>query len=168
MSKKLLYNSFGPYRIVEQSFPVHYRLRSKTNKEVTFAVHANRIKLFVDLAFRPIEPPSNDDPSDPYLDESDISVDSFEPSESNNHNSDTSVTVKNNTRTQINSQGKPDAPDHRNNDNQFAIDNHKIFAVDKILKRRKRKGKVQYKVKWLNYPLVSQPGSLKKTFWTDD
>ena len=44
LSKKLLYNWFGPYRIVEQSPPVHYRLRSKNNKKVTFAVYANRIK----------------------------------------------------------------------------------------------------------------------------
>ena len=37
LSKKLLHNWFGPYRIVEQSSPVHYRLRSKNNKKVTFA-----------------------------------------------------------------------------------------------------------------------------------
>ena len=72
LSKKLLYNWFGPYRIVEQSFPVHYRLRSKNNKKVTFAVHANRMKPFVDPTLRPIEPPIDDDPSEPYLDEADI------------------------------------------------------------------------------------------------
>ena len=75
------------YRIVEQSSPVHYGLRSKSNKKVIFAVHANRMKPFVDTALRPIEPPSNDDPSEPYLDESDNPADSFELSESNNHNS---------------------------------------------------------------------------------
>ena len=153
LSKKLLYNWFGPYRIVEQSSPVHYRLRSKSNKKVTFAVHANRMKPFVDPALRPIEPPSDDDPSEPYLDEPDIPADSFEPSESNNPNSDTSVTVENNTRTQVNLQGQSNAPDQRKDDNQFAIDDQTIFAAEKILKRRKRKGKVQYKVKWLNYPM---------------
>ncbi|XP_015762141.1 PREDICTED: uncharacterized protein LOC107341253 [Acropora digitifera] len=153
LSKKLLYNWFGPYRIVEQSSPVHYRLRSKSNKKVTFAVHANRMKPFVDPALRPIKPRSNDDPSEPHLDESDIPADSFESSESHNHNSDTSVTVENNTRAQTNSQGQPDAPDQRKDDNQFAIDNQTIFAAEKILKHRKRKGKVQYKVKWLNYPM---------------
>ena len=79
LSKKLLYNWFGPYRIVEQSCPVHYCLHSKKNKKVTFAIHANRMKFFVDPALRPIEPPSNDQPSEPYLDESDIQADSFEP-----------------------------------------------------------------------------------------
>ena len=111
------------------------------------------MKPFVDPALRPIKPPSNDDPSEPYLDESDIPADSFEASESHNHNSDTSVTVENNTRTQINSQGQPDAPDQRKDDNQFVIDNQTIFAAEKILKRRKRKDRVQYKVKWLNYPI---------------
>ena len=48
--KKLLHNWFGPCRIVEQSSPVHDRLRSKNNKKVTFAVHANRMKPFVDPA----------------------------------------------------------------------------------------------------------------------
>ena len=129
LSKKLLYSWFGPYRIVEQSSPVHYRLRSKSNKKVTFAVHANRMKPFVDPALRPIEPPSNDDPSEPYLDESDIPADSFESSKSHSHNSDTSVTIENNTRTQISSQGQPDAPDQRKDDNQVVIDNQTIFAV---------------------------------------
>ena len=50
LSKKNLFNWFGPYSIVEQSSPVHYRLHSKNNKKVTFAVHANRMKH-----------PSNDD-----------------------------------------------------------------------------------------------------------
>ena len=112
------------------------------------------MKPFVDPALRPIEPPSDDDPSEPYLDESDIPADSFEPSESNNLNSDTSVTVENNTRTQVNLQGQSNAPDQRKDDNQFAIDDQTIFAAEKILKRRKRKGKVQYKVKWLNYPCL--------------
>ena len=143
LSKKLLYNWFGPYRTVEQSSPVHYRLRSKSKKKVTFAVHANRMKPFVNPALGPFEPPNNDDPSEPYLDELDIPADSFEPSESNNQNSDTSVTVENNTRTQIISQGQPDAPDQRKDDNQVVIDTQTIFAAEKILKRRKRKGKLQ-------------------------
>ena len=45
------------YWIVEQSSPVHFRLRTDTNKKVTFAVHANRMKLFIDPDLRPIDPP---------------------------------------------------------------------------------------------------------------
>ena len=94
LSKKLLYNWFGPYRIVEQPSPVHYRLRAKNNKKVPFAVHANRIKPFVDPALRPIEPPIDDDPSEPYLDESDIPADSFEVSESISHDNDKNFTAE--------------------------------------------------------------------------
>ena len=68
----------GPYRIVEQSSPVHFRLGTDTNKKVSFAVHANRMKPFIDPSLRPIEPPLFDDPSEPYLDESDIPDDCFE------------------------------------------------------------------------------------------
>ncbi|PFX16158.1 Retrovirus-related Pol polyprotein [Stylophora pistillata] len=78
LSRKLLHNWLGPYRIVEQSSPVHFHFRTDTNKKVTFAVHANRMKPFIDPSLRPIEPPLVDDPSEPYLDESDIPDDCFE------------------------------------------------------------------------------------------
>jgi len=35
---------------------------------------------------------------------------------------------------------------------QVVVDNKSIFRAEKILKRRKRKGKIQYYVKWLGYP----------------
>ena len=37
-SKKSLHNWYGPYRIVEQSSPEHFRLRTDSNKKVTFAI----------------------------------------------------------------------------------------------------------------------------------
>ena len=37
-------------------------------------------------------------------------------------------------------------------DDQVVMDNLSIFAAERILKKRKRKGKMQYKVKWLGYP----------------
>lgn len=46
-------------------------------KKVTFAVHANRMKPFIDPSLRPIDSPAFDDPSEPYLDESDIPEDCF-------------------------------------------------------------------------------------------
>ncbi|PFX13456.1 Retrovirus-related Pol polyprotein from transposon 17.6 [Stylophora pistillata] len=78
LSRKLLHNWSGPYRIVEQSSPVHFRLRTDTNKKVTFAVHANRMKPLIDPSLRLIEPPLVDDPREPYLDESDIPDDNFQ------------------------------------------------------------------------------------------
>ena len=78
LSKKLLHNWFGPYRIVKKCSPVHFRLRTEKNKQVTFAVHANRMEPFVDPSSRPIDPPFGDDLSEPYLEETDIPLDSFQ------------------------------------------------------------------------------------------
>lgn len=78
LPRKLLHNCLGPYWIVEQPSPVHFRLRTDTNKKVTFTVHVNRMKPSIDPSLRPIDPPLFDDPSEPYLDESDIPDDCFE------------------------------------------------------------------------------------------
>ena len=153
LSKKLLYNWFGPYRIVEQSSPVHYRLRSKNNKKVTFAVHANRMKHFVDPTVRRIEPPIDDDPSEPYLHEADIPADSFEVSESSSRDNDTNVTAeKHDACSPSHLQEALDNPNQQLDDDQVVIDNQSIFPAERILMKRKRKGKLQYKVKWLGYP----------------
>ena len=37
-------------------------------------------------------------------------------------------------------------------DDQVVIDNQSIFAAERILKKRNRRGIMQYKVKWLGYP----------------
>ena len=153
LSKKLLYNWFGLYRIIEQSSSVHYRLRSKNNKKVTFAVHANRMKPFVDPALRPIEPPIDDDLSEPYLDESAIPADSFEVSESSSHDNVTNVTAeKHDACSPSYPQEALDSSNQQLDEDQVVIDNQSIFAAERILKKRKRKGKLQYKGKWLGYP----------------
>ena len=87
----------GPYRIVEQSCLIPYRLRSKKNTKVTFAVHINRVKPYLEPALRPIE----DDPSELYLDESDILADFLEVSESISNDNDTklNVTAENDTHS---------------------------------------------------------------------
>ena len=111
------------------------------------------MKPFVDPALRPIEPPIDDDPSEPYLDESDIPADSFEVSESSSHDHDTNVTAENHeTCPPLHSQRAPDSSNQQVDDDQVVIDNQSIFAAERILKKRKRRGKMQYKVKWLGYP----------------
>ena len=101
-SKKLLCNWFGPYTIVEQSSPIPHRLRSKNNKNVIFAVHTNRMKPYVDPALA-IE----DDPSKPYLNESDILADSLEVSESISHDNATNVIAENDTHSLLHSLEDP-------------------------------------------------------------
>ena len=82
LSKKLMFNWLGPSRIVEKLSPVHFKLRTIANEKVAFSCHANRMKAFVDPNLRPIDPPHFDDPLEPFLDESYISKDCFEPNSS--------------------------------------------------------------------------------------
>jgi len=56
LSKKLLHNYRGPYRVVEKLSPVHCRLRTCSNKPVSSIVHANCMKHFVDRDQRLIDP----------------------------------------------------------------------------------------------------------------
>ena len=52
---------------------MQFKLRAIINKKVAFSCHANRMKPFVDPNLRPI------DPTEPYINESDIPKDRFEP-----------------------------------------------------------------------------------------
>ena len=77
-----MHNWLGPYRIVEKLSPVHFKLRTVAKKKVAFSCHANRMKPFVDPNLRTIDSPLFDDPAEPYLDESDIPKDCFDPNSS--------------------------------------------------------------------------------------
>ena len=138
----------GLVRTESSNNRLHYPLRSKSNKKVTFAVHADRMKPFVDSALRPIEPLVDDDPSEPYRDESDIPADSLEVTESSTHDNDTNVTAeKHDARSPSHSQEALDSSNQQVDDDQVVIDNQSVFAAQRILKKRERKGKMQYKVK---------------------
>lgn len=77
-SRKLQHHWHGPFRIIKKLSPVHYHLRAfNTNCEVTTTVHANRLKPVTDPDERPILPPPEDHPSDPYLSLDDMPPDSF-------------------------------------------------------------------------------------------
>ena len=106
-------------------------MRAKNNKKVTFAVHANRMKPFVDPVLRPIGPPVDDDPSEPYLDESDIP---FEVSESSSHDKDTNVTAeKHDACSPSHSQQALESSNQQLDNDQVVIDNQSIFAAKRIL-----------------------------------
>ena len=105
------------------------------------------MKPFVDPALRPIEPPIDDDPSEPYLDESDIPADSFEVSESSSHDNDTNVTAeKHDACSPSYPQEALDSSNQQLDDDQVVIDNQSIFAAERILKKRKRKGKLDWNI----------------------
>ena len=122
------------------------------NKKVTFAVHTNRMKPYLDPASRPIE----EDLSESYLDESNIPADFLEVSESISHDNDTNVTAENDTHSLLHLQKDPDISSQQVDHNQVtvAIDNQAIFAGKKKNsgKKSKRQSNIQYKFKWLSYP----------------
>ena len=152
LSRKLLYKWFGPYRIVEQSSPVHYRLRTETNKKVTFAVHDNRLKPFFDPALRPIDPPLEDDPNEPYLDEVDIPEDCFEAEKTGESSVVTVDTSAKTASSQSNQQTDCQNVQSPVNPDGVVIDNQTVFRAEKILKCRRNRGKTEYFVKWYGYP----------------
>lgn len=124
LSRTLQHRWHGPFRIVQKLSPVHFQLRTcNTNREVTGTVHANRIKPFTDPDERPILPPQDDDPSDPYLSTDDLLPDSFTPDP------------------------KPEdsCPGPLNDDPT-------VFSAERILNKRIRKRKPEYFVKWVGYP----------------
>lgn len=140
LSKKLLHNYHGPYRIVEKLSPVHYRVRTCTNKPVSSTVHANRMKLFLDPNDRPITPPDIIDDDFPFLSVEDLPDDSFEvardpplppqaPPPQISDSTDRSVS---------------DNPDTTSAD---LIDNQTVFNAEKILKSRTINGQTQYLIK---------------------
>ena len=66
---------------------------------------------------------------------------------------DTNVTAeKHDARSPSHSQETLDGSNRQLDADQVIIDKQSIFAAERILEKRKRKGKMQYKVKWLGYP----------------
>ena len=166
LSKKLMHNWLGPYRIVEKLSPVHFKLRTITNKKVAFSCHANRMKPFVDPNLRPIDPPPFDDPAEPYIQESDIPKDCFEPISAEANPKDTdlnpvSIEMPLSLQPQKEKESNKES-DQEKTKNQLqnakestpeaiVIDDKTVFSAGKILKHRKRNGKVEYLAKWLTF-----------------
>ena len=158
LSKKLLHRWHGPYRIVNKLSPVHYHLKNCANKPVETNVHANRMKIYYDPSNRPILPPEVDDAGEPYLVADDLPDDSFQSSvevEVGDVMDKEPVSVDAGTSKQADVNETQEA---NSEDQNYVIDNESIFSVEKLLKKRQRKGRTEYLVKWANYPI-------KKATW---
>ena len=167
LSKKLLHLWHGPFRLTEKKSFCHFMVRNMSNNRVEFAVHVNRMKPFVDPDERPIEPPE-EEVDEPYLDLCDIPNDSFDNTTNENReceqNAQAGDQEENEGKTddvsgkQSNVNTDAEMEDHvseaqvQDDSNSQVIDNVNIFAAEKILKKRMRKGKIQYLVKWSNFP----------------
>ena len=102
-------------------------------------------EAFYDPADRPTLLPSQDDPNNLSLQESEFPLDSFEPDDNNS----TPVTPVDET---------PDSDEPSNSPAVTPSDStlgEDVYAAERILKSRKRHGRLQHLVKWANYP-VSQ------------
>ena len=125
------------------------------------------MKPFVDPNLRPIDPPPFDDPAEPCINESDIPKDCFEPSSAEANPKDTDLNPVS-IETQLSPQPQKETESNRESDQEktknqlqnakestpeaIIIDNETVFRAEKILKHRKRNGKVEYLVKWLSFP----------------
>ena len=109
------------------------------------------MKPFFDSAQRPVDPPMNDDPAQPYLDDFEIPEDSFEKEQAkeqalDNRNSSESVPVVSQSQEQL------ARLQNRKNSHESVVDNQTIFNAGNILKSHRRNGETQYLVKWVGYP----------------
>lgn len=128
-SKKLLHRWHGPFRVCRQYSPVNFQLRTCDNRLNATTVHANRTKHFYDPADRPIHPPQEDDPNEPYLDESDLPTNSFVPDDSNSitnmNEKDAPISGEPSTSTTVPS------PDQPTDSNVYAAEKITDFKIQK-------------------------------------
>lgn len=138
LSKKLLHNYHGPYRVVEKLSPVHYKLRTCSNKPVSSIVHANR----------PIEPPTAPVEDTPFLTVDDFPPDSFASSREERH---TTRDAEPDSPTAGEQRGL--LPHDPNTKSAELIDHQTVFNAEQLLEARTFEGTTQYLVKWAGFPL---------------
>ena len=180
LSKKLRHNWHGPMRIYKKMSPVTYKVKLPNNSWIATTVHVNRMKPYYDPDERPISPPSEDDPTAPYLHKNELPDDSFEFPEDSALPTVTVPTADSDSAPQPppvlpgDSDSVPmeiDAPPEEELPSGSSAsrspsdallpevpssppsenDTDDIYQVERILKERIRRGKRQFYVKWLGY-----------------
>ena len=122
LSKKLLHNWHGLYRLVEQLLPVNFKLHTCHNRLLPTPVHVNRLKPCTDPIACLIDPPVDQD--DPIFNNSEVSFlpsDSFAPADL---------------------VAQPPAA---------ADDNDPLYEIETILKRRTKKRVPECLIKWKGF-----------------
>ena len=72
---------------------------------------------------------------------------------------------KHDARSPSHSQESLDSSNQQVDDDQVVIDNQSTFAAERILRKRKRKGKIQHKVKLLGYPEDQSTWEPEENIW---
>ena len=123
LSKKFRHNWHGPYRVIRKCCPVHCKLRTIDNKQVSTMIHANRMKRFFDPDNRPINPPDEDVRGELLFEEGGLPLDSIE-------------------KGQQPILSEPQEPDPIQDEapmlteNQPATDNQTVYAAEKVLDKQ--------------------------------
>ena len=113
------------------------------------------MKAFVDPNLCPIDPPLSYDPSEPDLDESDFPKDCLEPELPvvENASANEHLRVSNSRKNSLLSEEENRLEQLQSHPDDIVIDDETVFRAEKILKPRRKKGKMQYLVKWFDFPM---------------
>ena len=153
LSRKLLHNWHGPYRVIQKLSPAHYLLRTATNNRVTTAVHVNRLKPYYDPSDRPLQVPPEDDLQVPYLAEHELPDDSFGLPEGQNQPTPEPQPIGQATPPNPPAQPENSAdPTAEMTSGDETLDDANVYQVERILKTRTRRdGTREYLIKWQGY-----------------
>ena len=135
LSKKLRRPWTGPFYIVETLSTVHVKLRRKIDgKLLKNRIHVDRIKRGFVWTGEPRDPrPPRNEVEPLLLNENDIPIDNFVPTET-----DTDEEI---VQTQNSDNTDNDNPDIEND----------VYTIEKILRKKKIRNKWTYRVKWLGF-----------------
>ena len=153
LTKKLLCFWHGPFRLIEQTSPVNFKVQPLDNRCKPFIVHVNRLKQYYDPEQRPTEPPAelDSDALDLPLSYHDQSLPENDLPSSQINDLDSPDT---DAASDLDIQG-PNAPPDLDPEedappSQETPDD--TFQVERIVKHRQKKGKNEYLIKWLGFP----------------
>ncbi|XP_065670064.1 uncharacterized protein LOC136088898 [Hydra vulgaris] len=137
--KKLTSFWHGPFRLIEKTSPVTFKVENMNNKELTTPVHVSRLKQWFGLEEKPTTEIALDIE---VLNEATETSDEFCFEESNQKEKKQVTFATNKKET--------DKIQHSLPENE--IDDLDIFKMEEIIGKRQRKGRTQYLVKWQDFP----------------
>jgi hypothetical protein len=144
-SRKLMLPWAGPFRLVERTSEVHFKVRRcSDNKLLPHKIHVNRFKRAYEWAKTPHE--EHNTPEEVTSD--DLTIQDLTPQEL--HEADNQTTDEEHTLP-LPSSNDSDQPDTAEDVDQPSASQQNYHQIKKILYARKTDNGIQYQVRWLNY-----------------